>query len=342
MSVVGVCRLSWEIVQVQSTSAVPWQRRDRARPLEFAPGKGPSVSDVNQEPSQALLTVGLVARRSGLTTKALRHYDRIRLLRPALVDDATGYRMYHHEQVAEARLVHLLRSLELPLDQVRAAVAAWKTGDSAAVCDVIRRHRRHLDARVTRLRGALHQVDHLLAEGLEAVMSEIDTPTGPPTTKSPPGTGTVTDAKLLAAQLFNETWRLMEQEGRTRADDDRMIHTAHASRYHWGQVPTVTPAHLARGEWQISRVYSVLGRAEPALHHARRVLDICQENGIGDWDLAFGYEALARAHAIAGDAVQAREYTDQALAAAEDIVEEEDRDLVLADLETIPGQPLYW
>jgi len=72
------------------------------------------------------------------------------------------------------------------------------------------------------------------------------------------------------------------------------------------------------------------------------VLDICQENGIGDWDLAFAYEALARAHAIAGDAVQARAYTDQALAAAEDIAEDGERDLVLADLETIPGQPRYW
>jgi tetratricopeptide (TPR) repeat protein len=188
----------------------------------------------------------------------------------------------------------------------------------------------------------MHRVDHLLSEGLEGLMSELDTQAGIATTQSAPGTGSVTDVKLLAAQLFNETWRLMEQEGRTRQDDDRMIHAAHASRYHWGQVPAVTPAHLARGEWLISRVYAVLGRPEPALYHARRVLDLCRENGIGDWDLAFAYEALARAHAIAGDAVKAREYSDQALAAAEDIDEDEERDLVLADLATIPGQPRYW
>jgi hypothetical protein len=171
-------------------------------------------------------------------------------------------------------------------------------------------------------------------------MSELSS--GAATTESPPGTGGVTDADLLAGQLFNETWRLMAQEGRTAADDDRMMHAAHASRYHWGQAPSATPAHLARGEWQISRVYTVLGRAEPALHHARRVLDICREHDIGDWDLAFAYEALARAHAIAGNAGQAREYTDQALAAAEDIAEDEERELVLADLGTIPGQPRYW
>jgi len=162
------------------------------------------------------------------------------------------------------------------------------------------------------------------------------------TAKSAPGTGSVTDERLLAAQLFNETWRLMEQENRTREDDDRMIHAAHASRYHWGQVPEATPANLARGEWQISRVYAVLHRSEPAVYHAQRDLDICKENGIDDWDLAFAYEALARAHAVAGEAGKALHYTDRALAAANDITDEEDRTLVLADLETIPGQPRYW
>jgi DNA-binding transcriptional MerR regulator len=298
------------------------------------------VIGVDQESPDGLLTVGLVARRSGLTPKALRHYDRIGLLRPVHVDHGTGYRLYDRGQVAEARLVGLLRSLDLSLDQVRVAVAAWKSGDTAAIDAVIRVHRGRLDARVTRLRGAMHRIDHLLTEGIEATMSQPDTTTA--TTKSPPGTGSVTDAKLLAAQLFNETWRLMEMEERTRQDDDRMIHMAHASRYHWGQVPTATPANMARGEWQVSRVYAVLGRAEPAQHHARRVLDICQENSIGDWDLAFAYEALARAHAVAGDADRAREYTDQALAAAEDIAEDGEREMVLADLETIPGQPRYW
>lgn len=39
-----------------------------------------------------LLSIGRFARISGLTVKALRHYDDVGLLRPARVDDATGYR----------------------------------------------------------------------------------------------------------------------------------------------------------------------------------------------------------------------------------------------------------
>jgi tetratricopeptide (TPR) repeat protein len=171
-------------------------------------------------------------------------------------------------------------------------------------------------------------------------MTEPDNATA--TTKSPPGTGSVSNVKLLASQLYNETWRLMELESRTAQDDDRMLHAAHASRYHWAEVSSAAPANLARGEWQISRVYTVLARAEPALHHARRTLEICQDNGIGDFDLAFAYEALARAYAITGDAEQAREQTDRALAAAESISDDEDRQLLFADLATIPGQHRYW
>src|SRR5690606_16440823 len=103
--------------------------------------------------------------------------------------------------------------------------------------------------------------------------------------------------RRLAAELFNRVWSLLEQPDRDQAADDTMLHAAHASRFHWGEVGT--PVNLARGEWQISRVYAVLGRAEPALHHARRCLEICEAHGIGDFDLAFAYEALARASAVA-------------------------------------------
>jgi hypothetical protein len=109
---------------------------------------------------------------------------------------------------------------------------------------------------------------------------------------------------------------------------------------HWGQVGS--PEHLARGEWQCSRVYAVLGRPEPCLHHAQRVLDICVANGIADWDLALAYEALARGCAVAGDTEGARAMTERGLEAVESIAEDEARQLVLADPETIPGQARFW
>jgi len=144
----------------------------------------------------------------------------------------------------------------------------------------------------------------------------------------------------IAKALFNRTWTLLDKENRTVEEDDAMLHMAHASRHHWGQLHNL-PA-MGRGEWQCSRVYAVLGRAEPAQHHAQRYLDLCRANGIGDWDLAFAYEALARASAVAGEPARARDYTEQALIASEDVKDDEDRELVLSDLESIPNQTRFW
>jgi hypothetical protein len=100
--------------------------------------------------------------------------------------------------------------------------------------------------------------------------------------------------RRLAADLFHQTWRLLEMGTRTPEQDDEMIHCAHASRYHWGHIGQ--PVNLARGEWQIARVYAALGRGEPAPFHARRCLRIAQTHQLGAFDVAAAYEALARAH----------------------------------------------
>jgi len=66
-----------------------------------------------------LLPIGRFARVSGLSIGALRHYDEVSLLRPAVVDRDTGYRRYRAEQLAVARLIARLRDLEVPLDEIR-------------------------------------------------------------------------------------------------------------------------------------------------------------------------------------------------------------------------------
>src|SRR4030067_183996 len=62
------------------------------------------------------------------------------------------------------------------------------------------------------------------------------------------------------------------------------------------------------GEGQSSRGYAVLARGEAALVHALRSLEICQAHGIGDFDLAYAYEALARAWATLGSAEETSRY----------------------------------
>lgn len=136
--------------------------------------------------------------------------------------------------------------------------------------------------------------------------------------------------RKLAVALFNHTWDMLELPSRTSEQDDEMLHAAHASRHHWGA--TGRWPNIAVGEWQCSRVYAVLGRAEPAMWHARRCLELCQQHAIGDYRLAAAYEGLARAALVAGDAASARQWKAQGFEACRAIARAEDRGPIEADL----------
>jgi DNA-binding transcriptional MerR regulator len=268
---------------------------------------------------EQLLPIGRFARLTGLTVKALRHYDELGLLCPAAVAGETGYRFYSAAQVARADAIRRLRRLEVPLDDVAVLL---ETADPLVVREVLVGHQRRTAWRVAELRTVLQGLQPLI-DGKEPVMETREE------------TLDLEARRRLAADLFNKTWTLMEKPERTAAEDDEMLHMAHASRHHWGEIePGV---RLARGEWQCSRVYAVLGRPEPALHHARRCLELCESEpaDLEEWDLPFAYEALARACSVAGDEAGMREWLARARATGEAITDEDDRALLQADLETI-------
>ncbi|MER8184140.1 MerR family transcriptional regulator [Kitasatospora sp. NPDC094015] len=71
----------------------------------------------------ALLGIGAFARRSRLSQKALRLYDRQGVLRPDRVDPVTGYRSYRESRLTDARRIRLLRGLDMPLAEVAEVLA---------------------------------------------------------------------------------------------------------------------------------------------------------------------------------------------------------------------------
>ena len=267
-----------------------------------------------------LLSIGQFARLAGLSVGALRHYDELDLLRPADVDSFTGYRRYRAEQLEAARVIARLRELEMPLDEIREVLAIDDPAERQRRLD---RHRARVEARTLRLQRVLHHVTRISK--------------GDPIVSRPPVAPDLDHAtrRALAVGLFNYTWTLLENADRTKEQDDEMLHAAHASRYHWGEIGEAV--NLARGEWQVSRVYSVLGRAEPALYHARRCVEINETNDAReDWDLGSAYEAMARASAVAGDLAARDEWMGRAQAELATIKDPEDRQVLEQDLATLP------
>lgn len=265
-----------------------------------------------------LLSIGRFARLSGLSIGALRHYHEHGLLEPAHVDPTTGYRSYARSQVEDASLVARLRELGLGLSEIRVILAAEPRERSRQLAQ----HRARLTGLLARTQRQIHWLNRTI-DHEEPIMTT-------------PSTTTDLDAtsrRSLAASLFNQVWTLLETSDRSAMQDDEMIHAAHASRHHWGEVGE--PVNWARGEWQCSRVYATLQRAEPALWHARRYRSLCEEHALAAFDVAFAHEAEARARAVAGDRRAAEAEIALARELAAEIADDEDRELLLGDLATI-------
>lgn len=64
------------------------------------------------------MTIGELSRKTGVSIRALRHYDRIGLLKPSQVTQA-GYRHYDEASLARLHAILLFREVELPLEDIR-------------------------------------------------------------------------------------------------------------------------------------------------------------------------------------------------------------------------------
>jgi MerR family transcriptional regulator, thiopeptide resistance regulator len=102
-------------------------------------------------------TVGDLAKLTGVTVRALHHYDEIGLVQPSQRTQA-GYRLYTDADVHRLQQVLLFRELGLPLDDIAAAIDQASTRD-----ELLRQHRDVLVAKRARIDAMLASLDAALA-----------------------------------------------------------------------------------------------------------------------------------------------------------------------------------
>ena len=139
--------------------------------------------------------------------------------------------------------------------------------------------------------------------------------------------------KWFAIECNNQAWDLLESTERTCEDDERLIHTAHASCFHW--LNAGKEIHHARAESLVANAHAAIGSGESALRHAKRCLELTEAKpeGVADWDLAFALDAMARASAAAGDEAGAAENRKKAREAGDAIADPEDKKFFDASFE---------
>ena len=138
----------------------------------------------------------------------------------------------------------------------------------------------------------------------------------------------------VAVATYNRCWELLEQTRRTSDDDVEFLTSSFVSRYHWtfggGRVQTIC------ADWMISRAAAALGEGGLAVSYALRANTQAQAPGTDDWLVASTAEGLARAYAAAGEPERRDEWRTVAQRLVLAIAGDEDRELIAAQLATVP------
>jgi hypothetical protein len=140
--------------------------------------------------------------------------------------------------------------------------------------------------------------------------------------------------KHFSADCFNKTWDYMDKDGgRSTEENMEMLHTAIASLWHWRQRKDVTPKNLSIGYWQVSRVYCLIKQPNNARRYG--LLSLKHAKELSPFLKGYAYETLARAEMIAEKRFIMKEYLAKANEMLEQVEDEEDRQALAKDLETI-------
>ena len=106
-----------------------------------------------------LIPIGRFSSMTRLSVKALRLYDKCELLPPARIDPATGYRYYSRDQAKRAEIIKSLRSVDMPLEEIRELLDA-RDGDAAR--NLLIRHRDRLAERLALSEQMLAHVESFI------------------------------------------------------------------------------------------------------------------------------------------------------------------------------------
>ena len=112
---------------------------------------------MDAEGGRLMLRIGEFSKLAKISIKALRYYDKIGLLKPAMIDSATQYRYYIPEQLQTVRLISMYKEAGLSVDMITKLV--YQKGDGRALLEY---QRQMLTERAEEIQKALGVIELLL------------------------------------------------------------------------------------------------------------------------------------------------------------------------------------
>jgi hypothetical protein len=145
--------------------------------------------------------------------------------------------------------------------------------------------------------------------------------------------------KKMGAKTNGGIWGVLDNTDPTEAELEDALEMAYTSRYHWKQVGTIT--NDVRAVYMISRVFSHMKKGDLAVNYANQMLDLAkkaEEEDADNWasfDMPFVYEAIAKAHAAAGNKDECKKYTQMSQELIDKLEDKQDKEICQGELDKV-------
>ena len=108
------------------------------------------------------MNIGQASKASGVTTKMIRYYDEIGLVRPSARTDS-NYREYDEREINELRFIRRARSLGFSMPEITQLLSLWRDRErpSREVKAIAEKHVNELDARIAEMQTMADTLRHL-------------------------------------------------------------------------------------------------------------------------------------------------------------------------------------
>ena len=140
--------------------------------------------------------------------------------------------------------------------------------------------------------------------------------------------------RYFAIENNNLAWSLAAKPSRTPTEAAKMLDAAHAASLHWSVVGN--ELNVMRANTLLAEVHALMGFGQSAFKLAEEIREFFLERETADWELAFVHAIHAHAACAAGVPEKHRDSYFAAIAAIDQIADEEDRRIVLETFEQVP------
>jgi DNA-binding transcriptional MerR regulator len=241
------------------------------------------------------LSIGDFSLMTHLSIKTLRYYHQVGLLAPAEVDPDTGYRHYGVEQLPTAQIIQRFRDLDMPIDEVKAVLAA---PDVATRNALIATHLGRLEGELEQTRLAVQSLRNLLEPAHAPIAVEHRTLPATPAV----GIQHVVDRSDLVVWLhgaLGELYATIAVQGLQPSGPSGGLFASELFHYERGEVTMFVP---------LSGTMPAVGRVSPLVVPAAEVAVTVHDGSLANLQETYGALGVYVATQALGVVGPVREY----------------------------------